>query len=300
MQDPEGVAEAAAELTALGLPVEDGPERLGGMTNRVYRAGRLVLRLPGAGTEAYIDRAAELVAARAAAAAGVAPPVVRADAARGVMVTERVPGVTMTPALFAARKGAPGRAGTAFALLHASDARFAARFELFAMIDSYLAVLAPRAVALPAGWDAVLAAAEALRPVLTDPAIPLAPCHCDPLCENFLDTGARMWIVDWEYSGMNDPMWDLADLSVEAGFTPAQEDEMLLGYFGRPAPMLSRARMVTLKAMCDLLWTLWGLIQLSDGNPAEDFRAYAEGRFARCRALMQTAEFHGAVRTLGA
>ena len=47
----------------------------------------------------------------------------------------------------------------------------------------------------------------------------LAPCHCDPLCENFLDAGERMWIVDWEYSGMNDPLWDLGDLSVEAGFT---------------------------------------------------------------------------------
>jgi thiamine kinase-like enzyme len=51
-----------------------------------------------------------------------------------------------------------------------------------------------------------------------NPTPELVACHCDPLCENFLDTGERIFIVDWEYSGMNDPMWDLGDLSVEGGF----------------------------------------------------------------------------------
>ena len=119
----------------------------------------------------------------------------------------------------------------------------------------------------------------------------LAPCHCDPLCENFLDDGERMWIVDWEYSGMNDPLWDLGDLSVEAGFSAAQDAEMMRAYCGRePAPG-ETGRMVIYKAMCDLLWTLWGLIQHSDGNPAEDFWAYSVGRFERCKALMATPEF---------
>jgi thiamine kinase-like enzyme len=63
----------------------------------------------------------------------------------------------------------------------------------------------------------------------------------------------------------------------------------------RPA---DRARMVIYKAMCDLLWTLWGLIQLANNNPAEDFRAYADGRFARCRALMASPEFSNSLATL--
>lgn len=50
--------------------------------------------------------------------------------------------------------------------------------------------------------------------------------------------------------------------------------------------------------MRDLLWTLWGLIQFADDNPADDFRAYADGRFARCRALMRTAEFVKAVEAV--
>ncbi len=83
------------------------------------------------------------------------------------------------------------------------------------MIDDYLRLLAGKDVALPEGYHDVVAEAEAVRAALA--AHPVAPvaCHCDPLCENFLDDGTRVWIVDWEYSGMNDPMWDLGDLSVE-------------------------------------------------------------------------------------
>lgn len=279
-----------------GLPDLDGmtgaPERLGGLTNRVYRVGDAVLRLPGAGTEAYIDRANEAVAARAAAAAGVAPQVLFADTDSGVMVTRHLDGVaTMTPDSFATRPGAPARAARALRALHRSGAAFPARFELFAMIDSYLALLAGRDVALPPGYHAVLAEAEAVRAALARAPVSLVPCHCDPLCENFLDDGSRMWVVDWEYSGMNDPMWDLGDLAVEAGFDPAQQAAMIEAYFDGPPPPADLARMVIYQAMCDLLWTLWGLIQLVDGNPAEDFRAYADTRFARCRALMATPGF---------
>jgi thiamine kinase-like enzyme len=267
-------------------------ERLGGLTNRVYRVGDHCVRIPGAGTEEYIDRANEAVAARAAAAAGVSPEVIHADPATGVMVTRFVEGtVTMSPAAFRARPGSPARAGQAFARLHRSGAVFPFRFELFGMIDSYLGVLSGKDVDLPAGYHDVVAEAEGVRRALD--ARPVAPvaCHCDPLCENFLDTGARMWIVDWEYSGMNDPMWDLGDLSVEGQFDAAQDEEILTAYFGGEAPAAERGRMVVHKAMCDLLWTLWGLIQLANGNPADDFRAYADGRFARCRALMASPDF---------
>jgi thiamine kinase-like enzyme len=108
-----------------------------------------------------------------------------------------------------------------------------------------------------------------------------------------------MWIVDWEYSGMNDPLWDLGDLSVEAGFDADQDMELLRAYFGRDPSPAELGRMVVYKAMCDLLWTLWGLIQHADGNPAEDFWAYATGRFARCRALMETPAFSHHLAALG-
>lgn len=278
-----------------------GPvERLGGLTNRVYRLGAFCLRLPGKGTEAYIDRGNEAIASVEAAKAGIAPEVIFVDAKSGVMVTRFIQGaVTMTPEGFATYQAAAARAGAAFAQLHKSGAVFPFRFELFAMIDEYLGLLATKDVALPDGYHDVVAEAETVRAAIARNPVPLAPCHCDPLCENLLDTGARMWIVDWEYSGMNDPMWDLGDLSVEAGMTEAQEAEMLVAYFGGEPKAPDHARMVIYKAMCDLLWTLWGLIQLAEGNPADDFRAYADGRFARCKALMATPEFARHLAAIG-
>ncbi len=268
-------------------------QRLGGLTNRVYRLGEYCLRIPGKGTEEYINRANEAVAAREAARIGVSPELVHADPTTGVMVTRFVKGArTMSPELFARDIAAAERAGRVFRTLHDSGAVFPFRFELFSMIDGYLNVLSTKDVALPDGYhDVVREADQSVRAALAARPLPLVACHCDPLCENLLDDGARMWIVDWEYSGMNDPMWDLGDLSVEGGFAPDTEEAMFRAYFGAEPSAAERGRIVIYKAMCDLLWTLWGLIQLANANPADDFRAYADGRFARCRALMQTAEF---------
>jgi thiamine kinase-like enzyme len=167
------------------------------------------------------------------------------------------------------------------------------------MIDDYLKVLSTKDVELPPGYHDVVKQAGGIRAMLAKNPAPLAPCHCDPLCENFLDDGARMWIVDWEYSGMNDPMWDLGDLSVEGQFNEAQEAEMLVSYFGGTPTATDHGRMVIYKAMCDLLWTLWGLIQHANKNPADDFAAYATNRFNRCKALMATPDFSRHLSAVG-
>lgn len=286
--------QARAALAAIPmLAGYDGPlERLGGLTNLVFRGKDFCLRIPGKGTEEYINRANEAVAAREAAKAGVSPEVLHVDAETGVLVTCFIAGAeTMSPEKFKTRPGSPARAGKAFRKLHTSGAVFPFRFELFAMIDDYLKVLSTKDVALPAGYHDVVREAEAVRSALAAQPLPIVACHGDPLCENFLDTGDRMWIVDWEYSGMNDPLWDLGDLSVEGQFDAAQDEEMMLAYFGGEPRPAERARIVIYKAMCDLLWTLWGLIQLANKNSADDFRAYADGRFARCKALMEMPEF---------
>ncbi|MER8763278.1 phosphotransferase family protein [Mesorhizobium sp. M0968] len=290
------MADDRARAALVAIPMlagYDGPlERLGGLTNLVFRGKDFCLRIPGKGTEEYINRANEAVAAREAAKAGVSPDVLHVDAETGVLVTRFIAGAeTMSPEKFKIRPGSPARAGKAFRRLHTSGAVFPFRFELFAMIDDYLKVLSTRDVALPAGYHDVVREAEAVRSALAAQPLSIVACHCDPLCENFLDTGDRMWIVDWEYSGMNDPLWDLGDLSVEGQFDAAQDEEMMLAYFGGEPRPAERARIVIYKAMCDLLWTLWGLIQLANKNTADNFRAYADGRFARCKALMEMPEF---------
>lgn len=271
----------------------NGPvARLGGLTNKVYRVGQHVLRIPGFGTAEYINRTHEAESAQIAARAGVSPAILYDNARTGVMVSELVQNaVTMSPGGFKQRFGSPARAGVALLKLHTSGGIFPFRFELFAMIDDYLKILSTRSVDLPDGYTQVVREAETIREVLSKNPAPLVPCHCDPLCENFLDDGMRMWIVDWEYSGMNDPMWDLGDLSVEGDFSDEQDMELLSAYFGGEPVASDYARMVIYKAMCDLLWTLWGLIQHANKNPVDDFQAYALNRFSRCKRLMASSDF---------
>jgi len=271
-------------------------KRLGGMTNLVHlvktKKINLIVRIAGKGTEEYINREIEFKNASAAWRAGISAEIIWADVKEGVMISKAINEIeTMTPNLFSSRNGSPARAGFALAKLHNSGETFDFRFELFNMIDDYLKILSTKDVDLPEGYHDIVKAAEPVKESLEANPTPLAPCHCDPLCENFLDDGKNMWIVDWEYSGMNDPLWDLGDLSVEAGMNEVQENEMLEAYFGRAPTSAQKGRVIIYKAMCDLLWTLWGLIQLADKNPADDFRTYSKERFERCKVLMQNPTF---------
>ncbi len=227
-----------------------------------------------------------------ASKAGVSADIVYSDANSGLMISRNIDGIeTMTPDLFCKRDGAASRAGLALKQLHCSKQAFEFRFELFQMIDEYLEVLSTQEIELPEGYTQIVKAAEPIKKTLAKYPANLAPCHNDPLCENFLDDGEKMWIIDWEYSGMNDPLWDLGDLSVEAGFSEAQDLQMMTAYCCGKPDSATMGRMIIYKAICDLLWTLWGLIQHAEGNPAEDFMAYAVARFERCKLLMTNQSF---------
>jgi thiamine kinase-like enzyme len=298
------MSELSPYLTRAGFPADAPTTRLAGLTNVNHLVdhdgGRYVLRIPGAGTSEYIDRVTEETAARSAAAAGVNAEVVFFDPSDGLMVTRFVDGAATMNAERFTDLDAVARAGRAFRTLHTTAQPFATDFALFPMIDEYKALLAAKGAELPDGYDELQARADATRRALEATARPLVPSHCDPLCENFLDTGERMYVIDYEYSGNNDPMWDLGDLSVEGGFGAAQDAALLAAYFGGEPPAHEAGRMVAYKAMCDLLWTLWGVIQHANGNPADDFWAYATGRFERCRTLMASPGFAAALDAVSA
>jgi len=269
--------------------------RLAGLTNINHLVDvdgeRFVLRVPGVGTAEYIDRAAEEVAARSAAAAGVNVDVVFFDAVDGLMVTRFLDGAATMDAGRFHDLDAVARAGSTLRALHETAAPFATDFRPFALIDEYKALLTARGAALPDGYAATEREAAAMRTALERNPVALVPSHCDPLCENFLDTGERMFLIDYEYAGNNDPMWDLGDLSVEGGFTDAQDAALSRAYFGGEPAATHVSRMVIAKALCDLLWTLWGVIQHVNANPVDDFWAYAVHRFERGRRLMSTDAF---------
>lgn len=289
------VSDLVGFLVRAGLPAGSVTTRLAGLTNvnHLVEVGRdrYVLRIPGQGTSEYINRVDEEVAAKSAAAAGVNADVVFFDASDGLMVTRFIDGAATMNAERFRDLGAVARAAEAFRHLHTHAAPFATDFTLFPMIDEYKALLASKNATLPEGYDDVQRHAEAMRVALEATPVALVPSHCDPLCENFLDTGERMYIIDYEYAGNNDPMWDLGDLSVEGQFGAGQDDALLRAYFGGDPPPAQCGRMVAYKALCDLLWTLWGVIQHVNDNPADDFWAYAVGRFERCKALMSSPGF---------
>ena len=271
-------------------------ERLSGaLTNASYKVttkdGVYVLRLAGQGTSEYVDRTAEGHNARVADAAGVNVEVLYFDAQNGTMLTRFVEGITMDEKGFDLDSEAPARAALALKRVHGMGNVFRTRFDVFAVIDGYLELLRELGAPLPEDCYEVEREAVAVRRTLEASPLPLAPCHNDPWPGNLLDTGGRIYIIDWEYSGMNDPMWDLSDLSVEAGFGPEQDRMMMETYCGAAVPPVLYSRLVLYKAVSDLHWALWGLIQHANDNPAEDFLTYALGRLERCKALMGSIDF---------
>lgn len=297
MQDEKIIQDAMRRIPLLaGLRASDvSAQRLGGLTNRNYllstSKGKFVLRIPGEGTSEYISRKNEAHAARITSDIGVNAPLVFFDETDGVQLAAFIEGAaTLNVARFK-DLGSVRRSATSLRKVHESDQPFLNRFELFQMIDEYLGFLDKKSAPLPDGYHDVKREAESVRSALGRRELPSKPCHCDPLAENFLDTGKDVYVIDWEYAGNNDPMWDLGDMSVEAAFDEEQDAVLLEAYFGGKVLAGDRGRMVLYKAMCDLLWTLWGIIQHVNQNPADDFWAYAVKRFERCKKLMGRADF---------
>lgn len=290
---------AAAVREATGEFLSDSQiaiTRMTSNTNRVYLAEAgghgLVVRLSGKGTDEFLARDAELHNARVAAEAGVSAEVVLADIGRGLMVTRRIPDVvTMTPALFRSRPGAPARAARVLRRMHDWPAPFQGRFDLWENLDRYGEIVRREGWGVPEGYDRLIAGARAAQAALDVHGTLDRPCHCDPVPENFLDDGTRMWLVDWEYAGTNDPFWDLGQVSMEGDFGPGQDREMLTAWLGHEPGPQHVGRLHVYKAFCNTLWTLWGLIQAINRNPVMDFDAWARERCAQAMGEMDAPDW---------
>jgi thiamine kinase-like enzyme len=106
--------------------------------------------------------------------------------------------------------------------------------------------------------------------------------HNDLLPANFIDDGARIWLIDWDYAGFNSPLFDLANLASNNGLSPGQEDAMLEGYFGRPADGALRRSYSAMKCASLLRETLWSMVSEIHSRLEFDYPAYTAdylGRF---------------------
>jgi thiamine kinase-like enzyme len=264
-----------------------------GLTNQNFRVDvdltPYFVRLPGQSTDLLaVDRANELHNTRAAAAAGVGPKVVDHDPASGALVLEWIDGRTMSNAAFA-ESGTPARIAEALRRLHAGP-RFLTDFNMFRLTEFYLRVVDERSIRIPRGYREHMPKVARIESALRDHQLPTVPCHNDLLAENYLDDGDRLWIVDYEYSGNNDPTFELGNTAQELGFDAARQEELCSAYFGRErfaregSALLARMRLQMI--MSDVGWTLWAAIQAAISSIEYDFWGWAEERWGRASVAL--------------
>lgn len=271
------LTEVVARLSALLGPRQGGVAALeGGITNRNYRlrwgGADCVLRLPGKDTALLgIDRRAECAATRAAAAAGIGPEVIAFEPRLGCLVTRFIEGRPVTAEQLRERIPELARA------LHAIHAGppLPVAFDPFAMVRSYAALARERGGSVPAAVAELEAAAGNIRAELGGPEHDPVPCHNDLLTANLLDDGERLRIVDWEYAGMGDPYFELANVAVKNGFAAREEAALLEGYWGAGTPERTRA-LALMRVMASYWEGMWGVLQATVSELDFDFAGYAE------------------------
>jgi thiamine kinase-like enzyme len=265
----------------------------GGLTNENYlveSAGlRYVMRIPGQSTDLLsIDRANEVYNTKAAASTGIGPQVLEHVARLDVLVLEFIPGPTMSARTLQST-GMAARMASSFRRLHASP-RFLKDFDMFRLIEYYLGIVGRHEVAIPDGYRDWLPVIARIERAVTEGALPRVPCHNDLLCENFIDDGQTLRIVDYELSGNNDPCFDLGNTAQEAELGPNLRAALCAEYFGREdARQLARMNLFAL--MSDVGWTLWGAIQAKISAVEFDFAGYYTGRWKRALEVMSSARF---------
>jgi thiamine kinase-like enzyme len=270
----------------------------GGLTNENYlvEAGgeRYVMRLPGSSTELLsIDRANEVFNARAAASTGIGPRVLEHVPQLNLMVLEFIEGPTMSAATLQSPRMAR-RMAESFKRLHAA-ARFSKDFDMFRLIEEYLRIAEEHEVRIPPDYRQRLPLVGEIEQAVRVGALTSVSCHNDLLCENFIDDGSSLRIVDYELSGNNDPCFDLGNTAQEAGFDDELRAVLCEAYFGRLDPQ-QLARMNLFALMSDVGWTLWGAIQAKISTLDFDFADYTTTRWKRALSVMDSDRLQGWLR----
>jgi thiamine kinase-like enzyme len=268
----------AAKIRSLSL--WSGPIRLqpleGGITNRNYlvdNAGeRFVARIGAELLILGIDRRNEAQCHRAAQSLGVAPPLVYGE--NGVLVSRFIPSRTLDPTS-AREPGIAPRIAQALRQLHGGWDGLIGELLFFCPFQAsrtYVATSRRLGAALPVDIDEMLETARRLSRTIA----PYTPtlCHNDLLPANILDDGDRIWIVDWEYAGVGNPLFDLAGISANCGYSEDQEIALLETYRG-DLRQRDLYELRVLKVASLLRDALWGIVQTAVSDLDFDYYEYA-------------------------
>src|SRR5438445_12889458 len=275
-----------------------GSSLSGGLTNENYLVAcaleRYVMRIPGKSTELLsIDRANEVYNTKAAARTGIGPAVIEHVPELDVMVLEFIPGETMSAQALQSDEMVR-RMAESFKRLHAAP-RFLKDFDMFRLMETYLRIVDQHEVTIPSDYRARLPLVAEIERAVRVGALPAVSCHNDLLCENFIDDGQWLRIVDYELSGNNDACFDLGNTAQEASFDDELRAVLCEAYFGR-MDRRQLARMNLFALMSDVGWTLWGAIQTQIASLDFDFPDYYTTRWKRAVAVMKSERVDGWLR----
>jgi thiamine kinase-like enzyme len=268
----------------------------GGITNHNFKVavngGTYVLRITGKDTDLLgIDRRAEHGASLVAAELGVGPEVVAFVEPEGYLLTRFIEGREVPPDEMR-RAETVRRAAETLRRVHDGPA-IPGRFDSFRVVEAYCVTASARGVRLPADYAWAKELADRIEP--TRRAQPAAPCHNDLLNANFIDDGERLRIVDWEYAGMGDRLFDLANFSINHDFGEPEDRMLLSAYFGA-ARSSDLAALRLMRFMSDFREAMWGVVQQGVSALDFDFVGYAEEHFERLRRTAAEPRFREALQ----
>src|SRR5690349_23840040 len=265
----------------------------GGLTNSNYKVEvdgiSYFVRVPGESTELLaVDRNNEYHNTKAAAEAGVAPNVLYYLPEYCVMVLEFLNGKTMSKDSLNAA-GMPARMAQSIKRLH-SGPRFLTDFNMLRLTEYYLNLCKEREIRIPDGYLERVSTVTEIEKAMSVNPLATVPCNNDLLAENYLHDGNQLWLIDYEYSGNNDPTFELGNTCQEMQFNDDQIREVCAAYFGSASSNMI-ARMKLNMIMSDVGWGLWAAIQATISTIDFDFWGWAIERWGRAIEKMDSEEF---------
>ena len=265
----------------------------GGITNRNFRVDvggeAFVLRIAGADTDLLgINREYEYAANLAAGIAGIAPEVFYFIRPDGYLVTRFIPGRPVPPDEMR-QPEAIRRAMQVVRKIHSLPV-IPGTFNVFQIVSDYSEIARRYGVLFPDDFYQLIETMQAAERALLFRSQPAQPCHNDLLNANFL-LDDRLYVLDWEYAGMGDIFFDLANFSDHHHLTKEQDRWLLQCYFEQAIPS-DWAHLQIMKMLSDLREATWALVQIGISKLDFDFHAYADRFFERVRLQIQNPDWN--------
>lgn len=257
--------------------------RMNGLTNRIYRVdienGSFVFRLPGVGTETIINRKNEYVSTRLACELKIDAELIYFDVKSGIKISTFIPeAVTMSPILMKEKSNII-LAANILKKLHDSNRNTGIGFDLLEQIQIYEEDIMRNKIGFYSTYREYKEKILMIFEKIKSKNLLVVPSHNDTLCENWIRSADKMYLVDWEYAGMNYFIWDLANLSIEANFEKSEEKLLLQNYLNRKVNKDDWCILYDFKVIIDFLWSLWGRTRIP--YLGDKMKKYANLRYER-------------------